>query len=305
MLIILMNFFKRFFLFVLINILVILTVTFLLSLFKVSPYLSSYGLDIKTLAIFCLIWGFSGALISLGLSRILAKWMMGVEVIDENTANSKFKNILNRVEMLATEAGLNYTPQVGIYNSDEVNAFATGPTKKRSLVALSSGLLNRMSNDEIDAIIGHELSHIKNGDMITMTLLQGVVNAFVMFLARILAFAITSLGRDKNKSSSSWGLNYFLTQLFQFAFMILGSMVLALYSRKREYRADEGSANMLGKEKMIKALEALKSFYEIKDESKEQSAFQAFKISNNSRSILNLFATHPPLDDRIERLKNL
>lgn len=186
-----------------------------------------------------------------------------------------------------------------------MNAFATGPTKKRSLLALSSGLLNRMSNDEVDAIIGHELSHIKNGDMVTMTLLQGVVNAFVMFLARILAFAITSLGKEKNRSNNSWGMNYFLTQIFQFVFMILGSMVIAFYSRKREYKADEGSAEIVGKDKMIKALSALRSYIEIRDNLKEQPAMQAFKISNNSRGFLNLFATHPTLDDRIERLKNL
>lgn len=298
-----MNFFKRIFLFVLINILVIFTITSIISLFKIGPYLTGYGLDVKTLGIVCLIWGFTGAFISLALSRILAKWMMGVEVIDENSSN-ELKNIYARVEKIALEAGLDNTPEVGIYNSNEVNAFATGPSKKRSLLALSSGLINRMSTDEVDAIIGHEISHIKNGDMITMTLLQGVVNAFVMFLARILAFAITSLGKEKNRSNS-WGMNYFLTQIFQFVFMILGSMVIAFFSRKREYRADEGSAMLLGKDKMIKALSSLKSYMEIKDSLKEQPSLQAFKISNNSRSFLNLFATHPSLDDRIEKLKNL
>ncbi|MFA6118594.1 MAG: protease HtpX [Parachlamydiales bacterium] len=301
-----MNFIKRIFLFILINILVISTITFLLSVFKINPYLTGYGLDVRSLAIICLLWGFTGALISLGLSRILAKWLMGVQLIDENTGDANLKLILRRVEKIAADAGLQYTPQVGIYSSNEVNAFATGPSKKRSLLALSSGLIRNMSQDEIDAIIGHELSHIKNGDMITMTLLQGVVNAFVMFLARILAFFISSMGKEKNRSSSSsFAANYFLIQIFQFVFMILGSIPLAFFSRKREYRADEGSANVLGKEKMIKALNSLKAFYEIKDSQKAHPAFQAFKISNNSKGMANLFATHPPLDDRIERLRNL
>lgn len=299
-----MNLFKRVFLLILINIAVVLTISFLLAIFNVGPYLNAYGLDISKLAVFCLIWGFAGAFISLGLSRIMAKWLMNVKIIDENSdQNSKF--ILNIVEKVSMQAGLEHTPEVGIYESNEVNAFATGPTKKRSLVALSTGLLDRMSKEEIEGIVGHEISHIINGDMITMTLLQGVVNAFVMFLARILAFLLSSANRDKEKSSHH-GSNYFLVYIFEIIFMILGSMVLAFYSRKREYRADENSANLLGKEKMIKALASLKSVYTIKDEKKEHPSFQTLKISNNTRrGLINLFSTHPSLDDRIERLKNL
>lgn len=299
-----MNFFKRIFLFILLNLAVVLTITCLLNIFKVGPYLNSYGLDIKTLAIFCLIWGFVGSFISLGLSRVMAKWLMNVQLIDETNPDANSKYILEMVQRIALEAGLKHSPQVGIYESNEVNAFATGPSKKRSLVAISTGLLNRMSKDEIEGIIGHEISHITNGDMITMTLLQGVVNSFVMFLARILAFFVSSIGKDKEKSNS--GANYFLVYIFEIIFMIIGSMVLAFYSRRREYSADENSANMLGKDKMIKALESLKSFYEIKDIKAQNPAFQTFKISNNSKGgLINLFATHPPLDDRIERLKNL
>jgi len=298
-----MNFIKRIFLFILINLLVVLTITTLLNVFKIEPYLNAHGLNINSLAIFCLLWGFTGAFISLLLSKKIAKWAMRVEIIDESDANGSLKFVFDSVKKIATEAGLEYMPEVGIYNSNEVNAFATGPSKKRSLIALSSGLINKMSNDEIEAIIGHEMSHIANGDMITMTLLQGVVNAFVMFLARILAYAISSSNR---RSRSSYSSNYFFVYIFEIIFMILGSFVLAFYSRKREFRADENSARMLGKEKMIKALQTLKSVYDIKDLKKEKLAIQSLKISNNSkRGLLNLFSTHPPLDDRIERLKEL
>jgi len=300
-----MNFIKRIFLFILINILVVLTIMGLLSIFHIGPYITSYGLDLNKLAIFCLIWGFVGAFISLSISRMMAKWLMGVEIIDENSQDSNSKFLLETVKKIALDAGLEHMPQVGIYKSNEVNAFATGPTKKRSLLALSTGLINRMSQDEIEGIIGHEISHITNGDMITMTLLQGVVNAFVMFLARVLAYAISSAGRSRNRSSSYTG-HYFLVFIFEIIFMILGSVVVAFFSRKREFRADESSARLLGKEKMIKALSSLKTMHEIKDVKKEVAAFQSLKISNTSkRGLLNLFSTHPPLDDRIERLKEL
>ncbi|HEU64572.1 MAG: Protease HtpX [Candidatus Anoxychlamydiales bacterium] len=298
-----MNFIKRIFLFILINLLVVLTITTLLNVFKLEPYLSAHGLNINSLAIFCLLWGFIGAFISLLLSKKIAKWAMRVQIIDETHANGNLKFVFDSVKKISEDAGLEYMPEVGVYNSNEVNAFATGPSKKRSLIALSSGLINKMSKDEVEAIIGHEISHIRNGDMITMTLLQGVVNAFVMFLARILAFVISSSNR---KSRSSYSSNYFFVYLFEIIFMILGSFVLAFYSRKREFRADENSAKLLGKEKMIKALQTLKSVYDIKDLKKEKLAIQSLKISNNSkRGLLNLFSTHPPLDDRIDRLKEL
>lgn len=298
-----MNFIKRIFLFVLINLLVVLTITTLFNILNLKPYLTAHGLNLNSLAIFCLIWGFAGAFISLMLSRKIAKWAMRIEMIDETENSENLKFVFDSVKKISEDAGLEYMPEVGIYSSNEVNAFATGPSKKRSLIALSSGLINKMPKDEIEAIIGHEISHISNGDMITMTLLQGIVNAFVMFLARILAFAISSSNR---RNRSSYTSNYFFVYIFEIIFMILGSFVLAFYSRKREYKADESSAKLLGKEKMIKALQTLKSVYDIKDVKKEKLAIQALKISNNSkRGLLNLFSTHPLLDDRIERLKNL
>ena len=298
-----MNFIKRIFLFILINLLVVLTITTLLTVFKLEPYLSAHGLNINSLAIFCLLWGFTGAFISLLLSKKIAKWAMRIEIIDETHTNDSLKFVFDSVKKISEAAGLDYMPEVGVYKSNEVNAFATGPSKKRSLIALSTGLINKMSKDEVEAIIGHEISHITNGDMITMTLLQGVVNAFVMFLARILAFVISSSNR---KNRSSFSSNYFFIYLFEIIFMILGSFVLAFYSRKREFRADKNSAKLLGKEKMIKALQTLKSVYNIKDVKKEKLAIQSLKISNNSkRGLLKLFSTHPPLDDRIDKLKKL
>jgi len=299
-----MKFIKRFFLFGLINLLVVLSISCLLAIFRVGPYLNAYGLNINNLAIFCLMWGFIGAFISLALSKILAKWLMGVHIIEKDTSDPNLLLILNTVKKISLDSGLEYVPEVGIYSSPEVNAFATGPTKKRSLIAVSSGLLNAMNQDELEGVLGHEISHIINGDMVTLTLMQGVVNAFVMFLARILAFAISNSGRNKNERSLR--PNYFLVYFFEIIFMILGSIVIAFFSRKREFRADESSAKFLGKEKMLKALVKLKSTYEIKDLKKEHLAFQTFKISNSSkRGLVNLFSTHPCLDDRIEKLKNL
>jgi heat shock protein HtpX len=298
-----MAFFKRIFLFIILNVLVVFTITLLMSIFNVQPYLNAYGIDIKALAIFCLIWGFAGAFISLFLSKSMAKWMMGVKIIEEGSNDPKAEHILKTVKDLSLKAGLFKTPQVGIYESKEANAFATGATKNNSLVAVSSGLLNQMGQDEIEAIIGHEISHIKNGDMITMTLLQGVVNAFVMFLARILAFTLSSFGKERNRSSFATQRMFVI--LFEVIFMVLGSIIVATYSRKREFRADAGGAKLAGKDKMINALASLKKVYDIRDIKTEKPSYQTLKISTPSKkNLLRLFATHPPLDERIQRLKD-
>lgn len=295
---------KRVFLFLALNFLVIMMISLILNLFNIRPFLSHYGIDYSSLMIFCLIWGMAGALISLSLSRIMAKWAMGVEVIDPTTADGDLRQLLNIVQSLANDAGVPM-PQVGIYRSNEVNAFATGPTQSRSLVAVSSGLLQRMKDEEVKAILAHEISHIANGDMITMTLLQGVVNAFVMFLARVLAYIFSGMGRSRENNSSSNYLSYVLfVYLFDFVFMILGSMLIAAYSRRREYRADAGGAKLAGKQNMIAALSTLRVLHEIRDPRTENSSFNAFKISTQTKKgFLHLFATHPPLEERIERLK--
>ncbi|OGN61831.1 MAG: zinc metalloprotease HtpX [Chlamydiae bacterium RIFCSPHIGHO2_12_FULL_27_8] len=297
-----MNFIKRFFLLFLVNILVVLTVSLILNFFHIQPYLQSYHLNIQSLMIFCLIWGFSGSFISLLLSKHLAKWMVGVKIVNENDSNYNY--LYSIVRKIAIEAELNHIPEVGVYESKEINAFATGYSQKNSLIALSTGLINKMDTEELEGVIGHEMSHIKNGDMVTMTLLQGVFNSFVMFLSRILAFVITSNSREKNRSSYT-SMRLF-TFLFEIIFMILASIVLAFYSRKREYKADIGSANIVGKQKMIKALNALKNTHEIVDEKSLQTAFSNLKISGyKKKSYLSLFMTHPSLDKRIENLVNL
>lgn len=247
-----------------------------------------------------------GALISLAVSRITAKWMMGVTLIDPNTRDPQLRQILEMVYGLCEKAGLPAMPEVGIYNSPEVNAFATGPTKRRALVAISSGLLQRMNDNEVEAVIGHEVTHVANGDMVTMTLLQGIVNAFVMFMARVLAFAITRAFRSRDSDEVSPFFFQMVVLVLQICFMILGSIVIASFSRYREYRADAGGARLAGRDKMIAALEALKRVTGIVDENKQNNSVQNMKISNYMKGgIGGLFASHPSLDDRIGRLKRL
>jgi heat shock protein HtpX len=300
-----MGFFRRIFLFFAVNALVIFTISIILKLCNVQPYLQSHGISYGDLLVFCLIWGFGGAFISLALSRSMAKWMMGVKILDPNTRDTQGKDLIHVVYSLARAANLPTMPEVGIYESSELNAFATGPSRKRSLVAVSRGLLNKMSPQELEGVLGHEISHIANGDMVTMTLIQGVINAFVMFLARVLAFALSGIG-NKGSQRSSNGSYYMLVFVFQLVFMFLGMIVIAAYSRFREFRADRGGAKLAGRGNMISALEALKRTQEVVDQRYEKPAFQTFKISNPRRhGIRQLFSTHPPLEERIERLKQL
>jgi hypothetical protein len=195
---------KRIGLFLAVNALVVITISVILNLLGVKPYLTPYGLDYQSLMIFCLIWGMGGAFISLALSRVMAKWMMGVQIIPPDTRDPELQGLVQMVHEMSRAARLPAMPEVGIYESPEVNAFATGPTKARSLVAVSSGLLHRMGKEEVRGVIGHEVAHIANGDMVTMTLIQGVVNAFVMFLARAIAYALTmSRGQDSEERSGT------------------------------------------------------------------------------------------------------
>lgn len=299
-----MAFAKRIFLFLSINILIVLTISTLLSVLGVKPYLSARGIEYGSLIVFCLAWGMGGAFISLALSRITAKWMMGVQVIPADTRDPELRELVQTVHELSRAAKLPVMPEVGVYQSDEINAFATGPTKSRSLVAVSSGLLHRMNSNEVHGVLGHEVAHIANGDMVTMTLLQGVVNAFVMFLARVIAFAVT-MGRQDNEEETSTGpsLAYYVTQfVLEIFFMILGSMVVAWFSRYREFRADQGGAKLAGTENMIQALQGLQRTLDQVDP-QAQPAIQSMKISGRGGGILKLFSTHPPLEDRIQRLK--
>lgn len=278
-----------------------LTISVVMNLLGVRPYLTAHGLDLKALLIFCLLWGMGGAFISLLLSKKIAKWMLGVQLIGKDATDPTLQDIYSLVEGLSQKAGLSATPEVGVFQSPDPNAFATGPSEKRSLVAVSTGLLHQMSRDEIEAILGHEISHIKNGDMVTMTLIQGVVNAFVMFLARIIAYVISGVSRDRRGSYLSY---YLFTFLFEFVFMILGSMIVARFSRFREFRADKGGANLAGTEKMISALESLQKTYDIQDTRALKPAMAALMIrSRRRKGPLSLFSTHPPLEKRIARLR--
>jgi len=298
---------KRFFLFGLVNLLVMGTLLALTAALGIGPYLTQQGLDYESLAAFCLVWGMGGAVISLAISRFMAKRLMGVQVIDPSTRDPGLQGLVQTVHALARGAGLPKMPEVGIYESPEVNAFATGPTRSRALVAVSTGLLNRMGREEVEGVLGHEIAHVANGDMVTMTLVQGVVNAFVMFLARIIAFAIANLGRRNDDSSAGFSaMSYHITvYLLEMVLMIFGTMVVAWFSRHREFRADAGGARLAGRDKMISALEGLRRTVQIQDPHVDQPGIQAFKISSRPKSFLRFFATHPPLEERIARLETM
>lgn len=294
---------KRIFLFVLVNILIVTTISVVLSLAGVQPYLDAKGINYQSLLAFCVIWGFGGAFISLGLSRVMAKWMMGVKVIDpqspEFNSDPELIRLVTKVHGFARKAGLEKMPEVGFYESEELNAFATGPSRNRALVAVSTGLLHHMDEQELDGVLAHEIAHIANGDMVTMTLVQGVVNTFVMFLARVIAFFASQLVADDKRNI----VQFITTFILELVLGMLGMIVVAFVSRKREYRADFGGASLASTASMIAALERLKVNSALPQE-EEQPALASLKISGKTGSFLKLFATHPDLNDRIERLKS-
>ena len=293
-----MNMAKRIGLFVGVNLLIVLTITMVTSLLGIQPYLSSRGINLQALAAFCLLWGFGGAFISLAISRITAKWMMGIKVIDPMTRDPNERWLIDRVHTLAKGAKLPAMPEVGIYDSDEVNAFATGPTKARALVAVSSGLLNVMNKQEADGVLGHEVAHIANGDMVTMTLVQGVVNAFVMFFARVIAWTVSQFVDERMRHWVHFGA----VILFEIVFSILGMFVVAAFSRAREYRADAGGAMLAGHANMIAGLKKLKRTLELTDDA--QPSLATMKISSGKSSgLMAWLSTHPDLDERIRRLE--
>ena len=295
---------KRILLFLVVNTLVVLTISLVLSLFGVNSRLGPGRFG--SLMVFCLIWGMGGAFISLAISRLAAKWFMGVRVVDPNTSDPNLRELVQMIHRLAQRAGLPEMPEVGIYDSPEVNAFATGPSRSRSLVAVSAGLLNSMRVSEVEGVLGHEIAHIANGDMVTMTLIQGVINAFVMFLARVLAFVVSQAMRSRDDDrGGSYFLQFVLIQLFQFIFSLLGFIVVCWFSRQREFRADAGGARYAGRERMIGALQALRRVHEGPAPAVAQAdSFQTLKISGHPGGIWSLFSTHPPLEERIARLEN-
>ena len=294
--------FKRIMLFFAMNMAIILTVSIVMSVLGVQPYLTANGLNYQSLMIFCLIWGSVGSFISLQLSRWQVKKFMGVQLVEESP---QYSRLVNTVHRLARSASLPKMPEVGVYESPEVNAFATGASKSRSLVAVSTGLLNTMTEDEVEGVLAHEVSHISNGDMVTMALVQGVVNAFVMFFARVAAFAIQNALRSDNDRDSgfSGGWSYYITTfIFEIIFGFIGMFIIAFFSRYREYRADSGAAHLAGSSKMIAALRRLQGQYEAGKFEKESNKMSALKISSG-KAILGLLSTHPKLEDRIAALQ--
>ena len=293
---------RRIFFFLLTNLAVMATISIVLSVLGVGPYISaSTGLNYQTLMIFCLVWGMGGAFISLAISKRMAKWMMRLQTIDPNTNNPSERWLYDTVQRLAQDANLPKTPEVAIYQSPEVNAFATGPTKRNSLVAVSTGLLSQMNRQEVEGVLGHEVAHIANGDMVTMTLIQGVVNAFVMFFARIAAFTIAQAMRSDDEEGPSMMVHYLLTFVFDILFGILGSMVVAWFSRLREFRADQGGAQLAGTGSMVSALQRLRSYTGQVDPGNE--AMASLKISGGKKGFMALLSTHPPLEERIRKLQ--
>lgn len=289
---------KRIFYFLLTNILVLLTISIVLQVTGARYYLDENGINFGALLIFSAIVGFTGSFFSLAISRWVAKRMMGVQIIDLNGEMRSYEHdLVEKVHRLSRAAGLTHMPEVGIYASEEVNAFATGPSKKRSLVAVSTGLLNEMDDDAVEGVLAHEVAHIANGDMITMTLLQGVVNTFVVFLARVVAFVVSRFAREELAPI----VHFIAILVFQIIFSILGSIVVNAYSRHREFHADRGGADLAGKDKMRHALIQLKQYVDRMKSDEEQTSVATLKISGRKKQSM-LFSTHPDLDERIARL---
>lgn len=300
-----MAFFRNAFYFIATNLLVLVSVSILLSILSAVFGITFDPQSYMGLLIFSAIFGSAGAFISLMISKWSAKRSMGVQIIDPARATGDQKLVLDAVYRFARAAQLPVMPEVGIYNSPEVNAFATGPSKSNSLVAVSSGLLSTMSWDEVEGVLAHEVAHIANGDMVGMTLIQGVVNTFVIFLSHIVAGALTSGGNDNDNRRSGGVGHFMLLQLLMFVFGIFGSIVVAYYSRRREFRADRGSAQYGGKGKMIAALQALQQQVNRVMPPEQNEQFASFKISSGKyKGLMNLLSTHPPLEKRIAALQN-
>jgi heat shock protein HtpX len=261
--------------------------------------LDAYSGATGFLAVWSLIWGMGGAVISLLISKWTVKRMMNVQVIDPASASARERELLNVVHNLCQQAGIETMPEVGVYEAPEINAFATGPSRNSALVCVSTGLLTSMNHDQLEGVLGHEIAHVANGDMVTMTLIQGVVNAFVLFFSRIIAGIIAQNVDARNRGIVRFGLS----MLFDILFGILGSIVVCYFSRQREFRADAGGARFAGRAKMISALRRLQS--QVEQIPPDQSSLATMKISSRPAGVMALFGTHPRLEDRISRLEQL
>ena len=289
--------FKRIVLFLLTNLAIVFLLNVTLRLFGVDRIFDQNGINYTGLLILSLVIGFGGSFISLAMSKWSAKWMTKARVISQ-PANEMERWLLETVAAQSKRAYIGM-PEVAIYDAPEINAFATGMNKNASLVAVSTGLLEKMTRDEIEAVLGHEVAHIANGDMITLALIQGVVNTFVVFLARVIGYVVDSA---INKGRRGPGIGYWVTTIVaEIVLGILASTIVMWFSRQREFRADEGGAFLAGRDKMVMALKKLQSAYEPSSLPKQM---QAFGVSGNT-SISRLFMSHPPLSERIEALENI
>ncbi|MFC5520521.1 protease HtpX [Polaromonas jejuensis] len=287
---------KRIFLFLLTNIAVVAVLGIVASLLGVNRFLTANGLNLSALLGFALIMGFGGAIISLLISKPVAKWSAGVRVIN-NPQNADEAWIVETVRQLADRAQIGM-PEVGIFEG-EPNAFATGAFRNSALVAVSTGLLQGMTKEEIEAVIGHEIAHVANGDMVTMTLIQGVMNTFVVFLSRVIGYAVDSFLRRGSDNNSGPGIGYYVsTVVLDIVLGFAAAIVVAWFSRHREFRADAGSAQLLGrKQPMMNALARLGGM----QPGELPKSVQAMGITGG---IGQLFATHPPIEERIAALQN-
>ena len=287
---------KRILLFLLTNLAIMVTLSIVLSVLGFTGYIDPGGaVNHGALLMFAFVFGMGGAFISLLMSRFIAKMSLGVKLVNGQTGNPELDWLHNTVSRLARQANLPM-PEVGYYESPEVNAFATGPSKSKSLVAVSSGLLRNMRQDEVEGVLAHELAHIQNGDMVTMTLIQGVVNAFVLYLSRVIAGIV----RNAVDERYAYLVSFVVTIVLDIVLGIFGMMIVAWFSRAREFRADAGAATLAGREKMIGALRRLQGTTQLIDNREPELA--TLKISG--RRAMMLFATHPPLEERIAALEN-
>jgi heat shock protein HtpX len=287
---------KRIFLFVLTNIAVVVVLGLVASLLGVNKFLTSNGLNLGALLGFALIMGFGGAIISLLMSKWIAKMSSGVRLIDQ-PANADEAWIVDTVRKLADKAGIGM-PEVGIFEGDP-NAFATGAFRDSALVAVSTGLLQNMTHEEIEAVLAHEVAHIANGDMVTMALIQGVMNTFVVFISRIVGYAVDSFLRKNDEESTGPGMGYFITTIVMDILLgFLAAIIVAWFSRQREFRADASAAQLMGrKQPMINALARLGGVHT----AELPKSMAAMGIAGG---IGQLFSTHPPIEDRIAALQN-
>jgi heat shock protein HtpX len=287
---------KRIFLFLATNFAIVLVLSVTMRLLGVEPYLTANGLNLTSLLIFAAVMGFGGSLISLAISKWMAKKSMGVRVIDTPSSSTELW-LVDTVKKYAADAGIGM-PEVGIFDSPEVNAFATGMNKNNALVAVSSGLLSAMTKQEAEAVIGHEIAHVANGDMVTLALIQGVVNTFVMFLSRVIGHTVDKV---VFKSERSGGPAFFITMIIaELVLGVLASIIVMWFSRQREFRADRGGASLAGKGAMIAALQRL----QLAHSGPLPEKMAAFGIAGGSpQGWKRLFMTHPPLEERIAALR--